>query len=258
MNVTSGIGWEVREGVGRIVLGPRTLGRAAGHALVTAVDQVLAGSPRAILLRADGRIFCAGGDIDEFAAAGDGLPAYVDEVLGLLHPALLRLVGGPAPLISAVNGALAGAGIGLALCADFVLGARSMTLRSGYAGIGLSPDLGSSYFLARRVGPVRAQQLLMLGEPLDAARCLAWGAIDAVHADEELGPASEALAARLARGARGSAAAIRELCGGLPARGLREQLALEHEHLRRNAATPEARRMIAAFLEERATRHQGR
>lgn len=247
--------WEVREDVGRIVLGTRALGRAASHALVGAIDGVVARTPRAILLRAEGRIFCAGGDIDEFAGAGAALPGYVDELLGLLHPALLRLVRSPAPLVSAVNGAVAGAGIGLALCADFVLGARSMTLRSGYAGIGLSPDLGSSYFLARRVGPVRAQQLLMLGDPIDAARCLEWGAIDAVHSDEELGAASEALVARLARTARGTAAAVRELCGGLPARGLREHLALEHELLRRNAGTADSHRRIAAFLEERSTRH---
>lgn len=252
------VAWEVRDDVGRIVMGTRSLGRADSRALVAAIDEVLARDPRAILLRGEGRIFCAGGDIDEFAAAGDELPAYVDEVLGLLHPALLRLVGSPAPLVSAVNGVVAGAGIGLALCADFVLGARSMTLRSGYAGIGLSPDLGSSYFLSRRVGPVRAQQLLMLCEPIDAARCLEWGAIDAIHADEELGAASDALVARLARTARGTAAAVRELCGGLPARGLREQLALEHEHLRRTAATPDARRRIAAFLEERSTRHASR
>lgn len=258
MNGKSGVEWEVRDDVARIVLGSRMLGRATSRALVSAVDGVLAQDPRAILLRAEGRIFCAGGDIDEFAAAGDELPAYVDEVLGLLHPALLRLAGSPAPLVSAVNGAVAGAGIGLALCADFVLGARAMTLRSGYAGIGLSPDLGSSYFLARRVGPVRAQQLLVLGEPIDAARCLEWGAIDAVHEDEALGAASEALVARLARTARGTAAAVRDLCGGLPARGLREQLALEHEHLRRTAATADARRRIAAFLEERSTRHASR
>ncbi len=258
MNGKSGVAWEVREDVGRIVLGTRTLGRAASRALVEAIDGVLARTPRAILLRAEGRIFCAGGDIDEFAGAGDTLPEYVDEILGLLHPALLRLVRSPAPLVSAVNGAVAGAGIGLALCADFVLGARSMTLRSGYAGIGLSPDLGSSYFLTRRVGPVRARQLLMLGEPIDAARCLEWGAVDAVHADEELGPASEALVARVAQTARGTAAAVRELCEGLPARGLREQLALEHEHLRRTAGTADAGQRIAAFLEKRSTRHASR
>lgn len=257
MSVDSDVTWEVREDVGWIVLGTRALGRRASHALVAAIDAVLARAPRAILLRAEGRIFCAGGDVDEFAAAGDALPAYVDEVLGLLHPAMLRLARSPAPLVSAVNGAVAGAGIGLALCADFVLGARSMTLRSGYASIGLSPDVGSSYFLARRVGPVRAQQLLMLGEPIDADRCLAWGAIDAVHGDEELGAASEALVARLARAARGTAAAVRELCGG-PVRGLREHLALEHELLRRNAGVADSHRRIAAFLEERSTRHTSR
>lgn len=258
MNVESGIAWEVRDGVGRIVLRTRTLGRAASAALAGAVDGVLAREPGAIVLGAEGPLFCAGGDIEEFAAAGDDLPAYVDEVLGVLHPALLRLAGAPAPLVSAVSGAVAGAGIGLALCADFVLAAPAMTLRSGYAGIGLSPDLGSSWFLARRIGPVRAHQVLVLGEPLDARRCLEWGAVDVIHPEAELGPASETLARRLASGARGTSAAIRALCAGLPGRGLREQLQLEHEHLRRTAGTADARERITVFIEDRRRRAAGR
>jgi 2-(1,2-epoxy-1,2-dihydrophenyl)acetyl-CoA isomerase len=258
VNVRNGIAWEVRDGVGRIVLRTRTLGRAASEGLAEAVDGVLARGPGAVVLGAEGPLFCAGGDIGEFAAAGADLPAYVDHVLGVLHPALLRLVGGPAPLVSAVSGAVAGAGIGLALCADFVLAVPSMTLRSGYAGIGLSPDLGSSYFLSRRIGPVRAHQVLVLGEPIDARRCLEWGAIDAIHPEGELGPASEDLAQRLARGARPSSAAIRELCGGLPGRGLRDQLQLEHEHLRRTASSTDAHERIAAFLEDRGRRSAGR
>jgi enoyl-CoA hydratase/carnithine racemase len=79
-----------------------------------------------------------------------------------LHPALHRLATAPVPVVAALNGPVGGAGIGLALCADFVLAAASMKLRTGYAAIGLSPDLGTAYFLARRVGAVRAQQWLML------------------------------------------------------------------------------------------------
>jgi 2-(1,2-epoxy-1,2-dihydrophenyl)acetyl-CoA isomerase len=258
VNESGGIAWEVRDGVGRIVLRTRTLSRAASAGLAGAIDGVLARAPGAIVLRAEGPLFCAGGDIVEFAAAGGALPAYVDEVLGILHPALLRLTGGPSPIVSAVGGAVAGAGIGLALCADVVLAAPSMTLRSGYAGVGLSPDLGSSWFLSRRIGPVRAHQVLVLGDPLDARRCLEWGAIDEIHPDAALAPASEALARRLARGARGTSAAVRELCGGLPGRGLREHLALEHAHLRRTAGSPEAHTRIAAFLEDRIRRSAGR
>ena len=71
-------------------------------------------------------------------------------------------------MVSVLNGAIGGAGIGLALCADFVLAAASMKLRTGYAAIGLSPDAGASYFLSRRIGSERAKQLFMLSDPLSA------------------------------------------------------------------------------------------
>jgi 2-(1,2-epoxy-1,2-dihydrophenyl)acetyl-CoA isomerase len=128
----------------------------------------------------------------------------VNEILDGLHPALLRLATGPAPLVVAVNGPAGGAGVGLALCGDFVLAAESMKLRTGYAAIGLSPDAGASYFLSRRVGPVRAQQWLMLSDAIDSQRCLASGAVDAVYPDAELAAAGEALVTRLAAGASAS------------------------------------------------------
>src|SRR5690606_26317857 len=96
----------------------------------------------------------------------------------------------------------------------------SMKLRTGYVAIGLSPDAGTAYFLARRVGAIRAQQWLMLSDPVDAQACLQYGAVDALHPDGELREAAEALAARLARGAPGSLAAVRMLCAGMHGRSI--------------------------------------
>ncbi|NVM92442.1 enoyl-CoA hydratase/isomerase family protein [Variovorax sp. SG517] len=261
METAEGIAWGVEEGIGRIVLKrperANAIGVRSGHALVRAIDDVLAGKPRVILLTGEGRVFCAGGDIDEFMAAGEALPALVDEILDRLHPALLRLSNNPAPLVVAVNGSVGGAGVGLALCGDFVLAAESMKLRTGYAAIGLSPDAGASYFLARRVGPVRAQQLLMLSDAIDSQRCLAWGAVDALHPDDELAAAAEALVARLAHGASASFAGIKELCAGAPGRPFEQHLALEHRLLRERAGSADAREGVAAFVEKRAPRFKG-
>src|SRR5690606_6023810 len=110
----------------------------------------------------------------------------VDETVAPLHPAMLRLHESPAPVVTAVNGPIGGAGVGLALSADFVLAASSMKLRTGYVALGLSPDAGTAYYLARRVGPVRAQQWLMLSDPIDAQSCLQHGAVDALHPEGEL------------------------------------------------------------------------
>ncbi|MBE0591103.1 MAG: enoyl-CoA hydratase/isomerase family protein, partial [Gemmatimonadales bacterium] len=184
------VAFNVSDDVGRITLQApergNTLTLETCKAFAEAVDAVLDARPRAILLLAEGRMFCAGGDIEEFIAAGDDLSPLVDAILAPLHPAVLKLHEAPVPVVAAVNGAVAGAGVGLALCADFVLGAASMKLRTGYAGIGLSPDAGASYHLARRVGPVRAQQWLMLNDPVDAQACLQHGAIDSVVPDAGL------------------------------------------------------------------------
>lgn len=256
-----GVAWGLEDGIGRIELRrperANALSRDAAHALARAIGEVLDGAPRVLLLTAQGRIFCAGGDIEEFVAAGAALEALVDDILRPLHPALHRLATAPLPVVAALNGPVGGAGVGLALCADFVLAAASMKLRTGYAAIGLSPDLGSAYFLARRVGPVRAQQWLMLSEPLDAAQCLAAGAIDALHPDAELPAAAEALAARLAQAASASLAGIKTLCAGLPGRDLQAHLDLEHRLLAARARGADAQEGVRAFVERRPPRFTG-
>lgn len=262
MNAAEGIAWGVQDAIGRIVLKrperANAISLAGSHALVRAIDDVLEQKPRAVLLTGEGRVFCAGGDIDEFVAAGEGLPALVDRFLDVLHPALLRLARSPAPLVTALNGNVGGAGVGLALCGDFVLAARSMKLRTGYAAIGLSPDAGASYFLARRVGSVRAQQWFMRSEAIDAQRCLDCGAVDELHDDPELPAAAEALVTRLAQGASASFAAIKTLCGGAPGRSIDDHFALEHRLLRERAGSADAREGVTAFAARRTPAFTGR
>jgi 2-(1,2-epoxy-1,2-dihydrophenyl)acetyl-CoA isomerase len=262
MQVVDGIAWGVANGIGRIVLKrpeqANSLTHAASRALVRAIHEVLDGQPRVVLLTAEGRIFCAGGDINEFSAAGAALDALVIDVLTPLHPALHRLATAPMPIVAAVNGPVAGAGIGFALCADFVLGAASMKLRTGYAAIGLSPDAGASYFLARRVGALRAQQWFMLSEAIDAERCLQHGVIDALHPDAQLAQAAEALVQRLARSASASLAAIKTLCSGLPTRDLQAHLALEQLLLAERARSADGQEGVRAFIEKRSPRFAGK
>ena len=262
MKAVDGIAWGVADGIGRIILKrpehANSLAHAVSRALVRAIHEVLDGQPRVVLLSAEGRIFCAGGDINEFVAAGPALGALVHDVLTPLHPALHRLATAPLPVVTAVNGPVAGAGIGLALCGDFVLGAESMKLRTGYAAIGLSPDAGASYFLARRVGALRAQQWLMLSEAIDAQHCLQYGVIDALHPDAELAAAAEALVQRLARSASASLAGIKTLCSGLPTRDLQAHLALEKLLLIDRAGSADGQEGVRAFLEKRPPEFSGK
>ena len=102
MNQSEGIAWGVAQDIGRIVLKrpeqANSLSRAASRALVRAIDEVLDLQPRVVLLSAEGRIFCSGGDVAEFVEAGSGLDALVHDVLGPLHPALYRLATAPLPV----------------------------------------------------------------------------------------------------------------------------------------------------------------
>ena len=252
---TSAVNWRIQDGIGRIELACPAQGNAinpvSGPALAQAIHAVLDAQPRAVLLTGQGRVFCAGGDIGAFAAAGDGFADMVDGLVEQLHPAMHRLGTAPMPVVSAIGGAVAGAGIALALCADVVLAAQSTKLRTGYAAIGLSTDLGTSYFLARRIGTQRAKQWLLLSDAIDAQRCLAAGAVDAVYPDDELAAAAEAMVQRLAARSRGCVAAIKTLCDGQPERTLQAQLDLERQLFVQAARGADAREGVAAFLEKR-------
>jgi 2-(1,2-epoxy-1,2-dihydrophenyl)acetyl-CoA isomerase len=218
--------------------------RDSSGALIQRIDEVAAdASVRAVVLRAVGRQFCAGGSIDSFVQAGAGLPAMLDELIPPLHAALYKLATLPVPVISAVNGAVGGGGIGLALCADIVLAAESMKLRGGYSAIGLTPDAGSSWFLTRRVGAMRAKQIFFTNTPLSAQQCLELGIVSEVLPDAQLAPRTEALAEALAR--------IKRLVDGAKERSLRAQLELEHRLMVQSAASAHAVEGVAAFVEKR-------
>jgi 2-(1,2-epoxy-1,2-dihydrophenyl)acetyl-CoA isomerase len=258
---SDGIEWHVADGIGRIVLNrpqqSNSISSRAGAAIAQAIDDVIGAAPRVVLLSGRGKVFCAGGDIGEFQANVGALDRLVDEILTVLHPALARLSGSPVPIVTAINGSVGGAGIGLALCGDFAYATHSLKLRTGYAAIGLSPDAGSSYFMTRRVGAMRAKQLFFLSEPIDAKQCLDWGVVDALFADDELMPAAEALCRRLARAATGSLAAIKQLCDGAERRDLVDHLALEKALLEARARSADAREGVGAFLERRPPRFAG-
>lgn len=257
MRRSDGIAWGVAGGIGRIVLArperKNSLSPASARALAGAVDEVLAAEPRVVLLAAEGPVFCAGADLGEFTGSADPV-AFANDILTPLNPVVQRLATAPLPVIAAVGGPVAGAGIGLALCADFVLGADSMKLCPAYAAIGLSPDAGASYFLARRIGPVRAQRWLMLGDTIGAEECLRHGAVDSLHSDAELAGVAEAIATRLAAGAPAAMAGIKTLCCGLSERDMAEHLALEHRLVATCVRSADSRERVRAFLEKRPPR----
>lgn len=223
----------------------------------TLSERAHAGTLRAVLLTAHGPVFCAGGDIQGFARAGNDLSGALDRAIPQLHALIHTLATLPVPVVSAINGPLGGGGIGLALLADIVLAADTAKLRGGYASIGLSPDLGTSWALTRLAGPMRAKQILFSQRAFSAQECLAFGLYAEVLPPDQLMPAAMALAAELAQGAPGSFAQIKTLVDGAAQRALKEQLALEHEGMVRCGRSADAAEGVCAFLDKRAPRFGG-
>jgi 2-(1,2-epoxy-1,2-dihydrophenyl)acetyl-CoA isomerase len=155
---------------------------------------------RAVVITGAGRGFCSGQDLR--AAASEGGLDVGTILRDHYTPAIRAIRSMDQPVIAAVNGVAAGAGFSLALACDLRIAAESATFVQAFVRIGLIPDLASTYFLPRLIGPARAAELAMLGETVDSARALELGIVNRVVADADLAAAAAELAARLARGPR--------------------------------------------------------
>ncbi|MFC5345304.1 enoyl-CoA hydratase/isomerase family protein [Brevundimonas staleyi] len=207
---------------------------------------------RSVLLTAQGTAFCVGGDVRAFAEAGDGMPTLVRSLTASLHMAVVRLARMDKPLVTAVNGAAAGAGLGLAVLGDIALAARSAKFTSAYGALGLTPDAGATWLLPRLVGLRQAQRLLLLNERIDAVEAERIGLITQVFEDDAL--AAEALerASRLAKAPRRAFGRTRGLLYAAMANGLETQLELEAQSIAEAAGSREGREGVAAFVSRRS------
>src|SRR6185369_15909204 len=151
------------------------------------------------------------GDLKTFAGKGDRLPHYLKEVTTHLHAAISRLTRMDAPVIAAVHGSAAGAGMSIACAADFVIAADSAKFTMAYTRAGLVPDGSSTYFLSRIVGLRRALELTLTNRVLTASEAASLGIITRVVPEAELLPAASALAAELASGATKALGATKRL-----------------------------------------------
>jgi 2-(1,2-epoxy-1,2-dihydrophenyl)acetyl-CoA isomerase len=166
--------------------------------LATAVDAAAADADvRAILVTGAGTRFCAGGDVASFVAAPDP-PAYVEQLATELDAAFRALAALEKPVVAAVQGAVAGAGLALMLSSDVIVAAPATRFVFAYPGIGFTPDCGVSYLLPRAVGQQRALSFALTGKPLTASEALEWGLVSEVADDP--GARARDLAAGFAAG----------------------------------------------------------
>lgn len=214
---------------------------------------------RAVLLTGAGRGFCAGQDLgDRDPSKMDG-PPDLGVTLETLYNPLIRLIRGlQKPVICAVNGVAAGAGANIALACDIVLAAESARFIQAFARLGLVPDAGGTWQLARLVGEARAKALAMTADPISAATAADWGLIWKAVPDADLMEEAMALATGMADGPTAGFALIKQAIHAAAGNSLDTQLDLERDLQRLAGRTPDYAEGVAAFLGKRAPKFTGR
>ena len=204
---------------------------------------------RAVVLTGAGRNFCFGGDLR--AIASEGVESgYLRELTGYLHSAISHFVRMDPPVIAAVNGTAAGAGVGLAAMADLAICGKSSRFNLAYTNVGLTPDGGTSFFLPRVIGARRTMELLLLNKALLARQALDWGLVNEVVDDEELLERALEIAGQLAEGATGAIGQTKRLVSHALG-ALESHMTLESETIAAQAASVDGVEGIRAFLEKR-------
>lgn len=200
----------------------------------------------AVILDAAGPAFCAGGDVVAMATTGaSGID--VTETADAIHDGIRTFAEAPLPMVAAVQGAVAGGGLGLMLAADYVVASENARFVSRYANIGLTPDLGVSTLLPAAIGQRRALQLLLQDRMLTAAEALDWGLVAEVVASADLVTRVEQIARFWLDGATAAFGQATRLVRMGAGRTFAENLADEAATIGASFDTPEAKARVAAF-----------
>ncbi|CAM5706454.1 enoyl-CoA hydratase-related protein [Streptomyces canus] len=252
------VGVEIQDdGLARVTLRRAHAGNAidlaTARGLLDAARACERAAVRAVLLTGEGKSFCVGGDLREFSRlTGEALEKHLVAVTDALHDALRTFASIDAPMVAAVQGAVAGAGIGLAAAADVTLAAENVTFTAAYTGIGYSPDAGVSWQLPRLVGPKRAVELLLTNRRVPAAEAATIGLVSRVVPSGELAAEAERTAEALRRGPTSAFGVTRRLVASGQTADLARHLDDEAAALAAAAASDEGREGVAAFLDKRA------
>ncbi|HSI50959.1 MAG TPA: enoyl-CoA hydratase [Ideonella sp.] len=231
----------------RNTLSPQVYSAGVEALNVAADDATL----RAVIIRGDGEHFCAGGDLNRIASARERPPQLQAESIEQFCGLVEALGHFPKPVIAAVEGFAAGGGMALALACDLIVAASDARFVMSYAKLGLSPDGGASWHLARALPRALALELMWLAEPISAQRLHALGLVNRLTEKGQALAAALALARQLAGMAPNAVASSKELVQQAPARRLREQMEAEKREFVANLFHDNGGEGIAAFQAKR-------
>jgi len=214
---------------------------------------------RAVLLTGEGANFCAGGDVKTFASKGEQLPDYLREATAWLQSCAAALIHLRAPVVTAVQGfAAGGGGFGLVCASDLVIAGESAKFLLGATRVGMAPDAGGSVTLARLVGLRKAMEIVLTNPVLSAHEALDMGIVTRVVPDDTLLDQARTLARELASGATLALAASKRLLWEGVGAGVDARLPEEARTVSELAGTADAREGLAAVIERRPPRFEGR
>jgi 2-(1,2-epoxy-1,2-dihydrophenyl)acetyl-CoA isomerase len=207
---------------------------------------------RVLVLTGAGRGFCAGQDLNDRAVAPGAAPVDLGESVEKYYgPLIKRLSTLKMPVICAVNGVAAGAGANIAVACDIVIAAKSAKFIESFANIGLIPDSGGTWHLAKHVGQARALGMALTGEPIPAETAAAWGLIWKCVDDEKLAEEVGALAAKFANGPTRGLAATKAAIRAAWLKDLNTELDIERDLMRELGNSHDYQEGVKAFMEKR-------
>lgn len=212
---------------------------------------------RAVAVTAEGKVFCAGGDLKEFHAQGADLPRHGAKLLADFHAAIYKMNRMPKPFVAGVRGAAGGAGLSLMSSFDLVVSGESAKYTMAYTRAGMTPDGTSTYFISRHIGVRRMLDLTLTNRVLSAAEAEAWGLVNRVVPDDEVDSATAELAQMLAGGAPYAVGNAKRLVYDGHERALEEAGEIEGVMITGAMATADGQEGIAAFVEKRAPAFRG-
>ncbi len=250
------------DGLATITLARPEAGNAMNVALVDSLYECVSGAlgdagTRAILLEAEGKNFCVGGDIRAFS--GDADPAgFIRQLADRVHESVLALATARVPVVIAVQGAAAGAGLGLAACGDVVLAGRSAGFALAYGAIGLTADGGATWLLPRLIGLRATQEMAYAARRLNADEAATLGLVTRVVDDAALAEEARSLAAKIAAGPTAAFGTVKRLLADSGGAALSAQLDAEAASMAEAMGTADAREGTAAFLGRRPAVFTGR